>query len=92
MEYRNGPAFPMTTKLSSALKRELAIGKTPYVLTIDPSGFKLVVKGKRRGIEIAWRDLVSGEAAMAIALKASLSLPGRLAAKPHANAVRARQK
>lgn len=66
----------MTTKLSSPLKREFAIGKTLHVLTIDPDGFKLVVKGKRRGIEIAWRDLVSGEAAMAVALKASLGLAG----------------
>ena len=66
----------MTTKLSSPLKREFAIGKTLHVLTIDPDGFKLVVKGKRRGIEIAWRDLVSGEAAMAVALKASRGLAG----------------
>jgi len=82
----------MTTKLTSVLKRELAIGKTPYVLTLDPSGFKLVVKGKRRGIEIAWRDLVSGEAAMAVALKASLGLPGPFASKPHASAARSRQR
>ena len=78
----------MATRLSSALKRELSIGKTPYVLTVDPNGFKLVVKGKRRGIEIAWRDLVSGDAAMAVALRASVGLPGRLAAKPRANAAR----
>ena len=69
----------MTTKLSSPLKRELAIGKTLHVLTIAPHGFKLVAKGKRKGIEIAWRDLVSGDAALAVALKASL---GMRAARP----------
>ena len=63
------------TKLKSALKRELTIGKTAYVLTISPEGLKLVVKGKRKGMEIAWRDLVSGDAVMAVALRASLNLP-----------------
>ena len=72
----------MTTKLSSPLKREFAIGKALHVLTIDPNGFKLVVKGKRKGVEIAWRDLVSGEAAMAVALRASLGLLGERAENP----------
>lgn len=72
----------MTTKLSSPLKREFAIGKTLHILTIDPNGFKLVVKGKRKGLEITWRDLVSGEAALAVALRASLGLPGERAQKP----------
>jgi hypothetical protein len=72
----------MTTKLAAPLKREFRIGGILYVLTIDPVGFKLVVKGKRTGIDIAWRDLVSGEAAMAVALKASLGLPGGRLQKP----------
>ena len=63
------------TKLKSALKRELIVGKIAYVLTISPDGLKLVVKGKRKGLEIAWRDLVSGDAVMAVALRASLNLP-----------------
>ena len=63
------------TKLKSALKRELTIGKTAYVLTISPDGLKLVLKGKRKGLEMAWRDLISGDAAMAVALRASLNLP-----------------
>ena len=29
-------------------------------------------KGKRNGLEIAWKDLVSGDAALATALNASL--------------------
>jgi hypothetical protein len=75
----------MTTKLSAPLRREFAIGKTLHILTIDPDGFKLVVKGKRKGVEIAWRDLVSGEAAMAVALRASLGLPGERAQKPQSS-------
>ena len=60
------------TKLDKPLKRELLIARKPYVLTIDPEGFKLVLKGHRKGLELAWRDLVSGEAALAVALNASL--------------------
>ena len=60
------------TKLDKPLKRELSIGSKAYVLTITPDGFKLVPKGNRKGLEFAWRDLVSGEAALAVALNASL--------------------
>jgi hypothetical protein len=42
------------------------------VLTISPDGLKLVPKGKRKGHELAWAALVSGEAALAVALNASL--------------------
>jgi hypothetical protein len=63
----------MTTKLSHTLRRELSIGGKPYVLTITDEGFKLVPKGHRKGRELAWRDLVSGEAALAVALNASLT-------------------
>lgn len=50
------------TKLEKPLKRELAIGEQSYVLTIAPEGLKLTLKGHRKGREIAWRDLVDGEA------------------------------
>lgn len=59
------------TKLEKPLKRELAINGQAYVLTIDPAGLKLTVKGHRRGQELAWRDIVGGEAALATALNAS---------------------
>lgn len=60
------------TRLDRPLKRELSIGNRPYVLTIGPDGFRLTKKGRRKGIEIAWKDLASGEAAMAAALNASI--------------------
>ena len=63
---------PPMTRLDKALKRELRVKKDAYVLTIDPDGFKLTKKGRRKGIEMAWRDLVSGDAAMAVALNASV--------------------
>lgn len=44
----------------------------PYTLTISNEGLKLVPKGKRNGYAMAWTALVSGEAALAHALNASL--------------------
>ncbi|OLE33315.1 MAG: hypothetical protein AUG47_04170 [Alphaproteobacteria bacterium 13_1_20CM_3_64_12] len=63
----------MATKLDKALKREVNIEGVPYMLTISPEGLKLVPKGKRKGLELAWKTLVSGEAALATALNASLA-------------------
>jgi hypothetical protein len=62
----------MATKLEKPLKREIQVAGQPYVLTITPEGLKLVQKGKRKGQELAWDALVSGEAALAAALNASL--------------------
>lgn len=62
----------MTTKLTSAFKRELDINGDKYTVTISPEGFKLVPKGKRKGIELQWAQLVNGEAALATALNATL--------------------
>lgn len=61
------------TPLDKQLKRELQIGKETYVLTIDPQGLKLTVKGRRKGRELLWKDLVSGDAALAVALNASVA-------------------
>lgn len=62
----------MATKLDKSLKRELNVNDQTYTLTIAPEGLKLVLKGKRKGYELAWKDLVSGQAALAVALNASL--------------------
>jgi hypothetical protein len=63
----------MATKLEKTLKREVSIEGQPYMLTISPEGLKLVPKGKRNGVELAWKALVSGEAALATALNASVT-------------------
>jgi hypothetical protein len=60
------------TKLQKPLKREIDVEGEPYVLTISPEGLKLVQKGKRKGQELSWKDLIAGEAALAAALHASL--------------------
>ena len=62
----------MATKLDKTLKREIDISGNPFMLSISPERLKIVPKGKRNGLEIAWKDLVSGDAALATALNASL--------------------
>ena len=60
------------TKLEKELKREIVIDDKPYVVTISPQGLKLTEKGRRKGQELSWKDLVSGDAALATALNASV--------------------
>jgi hypothetical protein len=62
----------MATKLDKVLKREIEIDGAPYIVALSPEGLKLTAKGKRKGQELAWKDLISGEAALAVALNASL--------------------
>ena len=62
----------MTTKLERPLKREVEVDGKSYTLTVSPEGLKLVEKGRRKGQELRWKELVSGEAALAVALNASL--------------------
>ena len=62
----------MTTQLTTPLKREIDIDGDKYTLTVSPEGFKLVLKGKRKGIELAWKSIASGDAALTTALNASL--------------------
>lgn len=67
----------MTTKLQQPFKRELDLNGEKYTITVSPEGFKLVAKGKRKGIELTWASIVGGDAALAAALNAST-----LGAKP----------
>jgi hypothetical protein len=63
----------VTAKLDKPLKRELIIRGHPYVVTLSPAGIKLALKGKRKGYELDWESLVSGDAALAAALNANLA-------------------
>ena len=62
----------MTTLLNQVLKRSLQIDGREYVATLTPESLKLTLKGKRKGIELKWAELVGGEAALAVALHASI--------------------
>lgn len=61
------------TPLDHPLKRAVHVAGKAYTLLIDPDGLKLTEKGRRKGIELHWRDLVNGDAALATALQASLT-------------------
>lgn len=63
------------TPLDKSIRRELQIGDQLYTLTISPEALKLVPKGHRKGLELQWADLVSGDVALATALRASLEGP-----------------
>jgi hypothetical protein len=62
----------MTTPLHTTLRRALTIDGRDYVVTLTRDMLKLTLKGKRRGVELPWANLVNGEAALAVALHASL--------------------
>jgi hypothetical protein len=74
MQARAAETRHMTTILDKELKRQIHVDGADYTVVLDPQGMRLVAKGKRRPqVELLWSDLLSGEAAMAVALNASLS-------------------
>ncbi|HEY6619887.1 MAG TPA: hypothetical protein VIY68_10100 [Steroidobacteraceae bacterium] len=73
------------TPLHSTLKRALTIDGRDYVLTLNEAALKLTLKGKRNGVELSWAQLVNGEAALAVALHASL---GAFATKDRTSATK----
>lgn len=69
----------MATLLDKTLKREIRIGDRSYIVALSPLTLKLTPKGKRKGLELNWEALVSGDAALAAALNASV---GRFTPEP----------
>jgi hypothetical protein len=61
------------TPLNVPLRRELEIDGRQYTLLLDPDGLRLTEKGRRKGVQLSWADLVSGDAALAAALRASVA-------------------
>jgi hypothetical protein len=68
----------MATKLDKSIKRELELDGKLYTVIIAPDGLKVTEKGKRKGQEIAWRSIISGDASLNESLKISVdaSNPG----------------
>ena len=62
----------MTARLDKVIKRELELDGALYTVSMSPEGVKIVPKGKRRGHEISWYALLSGDAELAQQLKISL--------------------
>jgi len=73
----------VATVLGKELKRQVTVDGADYTVAVGPDGFRLTGKGKRTPqVELHWRDLLSGDAAMAVALNASLVKKRQPAAKP----------
>ncbi len=62
----------MATKLDKAIKRELELDGKLYTITIAPEGVRVVEKGKRKGQELPWRSIISGDASLAESLRISV--------------------
>jgi hypothetical protein len=62
----------MTTKLDSPIKREIKLGKELYTVIMSPEGVKIALKGRRKGREISWETLLSGDAELTQQLKMSV--------------------
>jgi hypothetical protein len=72
----------VATVLDKELKRQVTVEGADYTVTLDPEGIRLTGKGKRKPeVALRWRDLLSGEAALAVALNASL-MKGQAAGQP----------
>ncbi|HWN20104.1 MAG TPA: hypothetical protein VNO19_14430 [Gemmatimonadales bacterium] len=64
----------MATRLDKTIKRELELDGKVYTVSVSPAGVKVVPKGGRKGHEISWAALVSGEVQLRRDLNLSLHM------------------
>ena len=62
----------MATKLDKAIKRELEHAGVLYTVTLSPEGVRVVEKGKRKGRELPWETIISGDAELRESLRISV--------------------
>lgn len=64
----------MVTTLDKKLKRRGHVGGADYTVALDAQGLRITGKGRRTPeVALLWQDLLSGDAALASALNASLA-------------------
>ena len=68
------PEGPLATRLDKTIKRELELGGQLYMVSMSPEGVRIVPKGKRKGHEISWETLLSGDAELRRDLNMSLDV------------------
>ena len=64
----------MATRLDKTIKRELELGGKLYTVSVSPGGVRIVPKGGRKGHEISWEALVSGDVELRRDLNMSLDM------------------
>jgi hypothetical protein len=62
----------MTTRLEKTIKRELELDGRLYTVQMGPDGLKVTEKGHRKGQELSWRSIISGDASLHNELNASI--------------------
>jgi hypothetical protein len=68
----HNPRDGMATKLDKTIKRELELDGKLYTVAISPEGIKVTPKGARKGQEISWTSIISGETELRRDLNASV--------------------
>jgi hypothetical protein len=63
----------MVTPLERPLRRAIRIADEDFIVTLLPDGLRLVRKGRRKGIEVSWAQILEGEVALAAQLAGSLA-------------------
>lgn len=66
----------MATKLDKTLKREIEVDGQAYMVAISPEGVKITQKGYRKGQEMTWKAIITGEAQMNQQLQSSVGMTG----------------
>lgn len=64
----------MTTRLEGPLKREVDVNGVAFTITLSPEGVKIVEKGKRKGTELTWEQLIRGDVTLTQDLKDSIDI------------------
>ena len=64
----------MATRLDKTIKRELELDGKLYTVSVSPEGVKVVPKGGRKGHEISWSALLSGDVELRRDLNLSLHM------------------
>ncbi|MDQ6831477.1 MAG: hypothetical protein M3081_21660 [Gemmatimonadota bacterium] len=67
----------MTTKLSGILKREIEMDGEPFVVAISEDGVTITPKGKRKGMQMSWRSIWTGDAELVHQLRVSVEATGK---------------
>jgi hypothetical protein len=64
----------MATRLDKTIKRELELAGQLYTVSMSPEGVRIVQKGKRKGNEMSWETLLSGDAELRRDLNMTLDM------------------
>lgn len=64
----------MATRLDKTIKREVELAGQLYTVSMSPEGVKIVQKGKRKGHEMSWETLLSGDAELRRDLNMTLEM------------------